>query len=192
MNHFASSSDYILGAFDDLSGVSDEQLVEFVACGREDAFNELYKRFGVKIYNYLLYMLGDAASAEDALQEVFIGLWKGGRDFRSRSKARTWLYRIAYHRAVSVLRKRKNSISYDDLQDLISEQDLDTTADQFIQNDRLRAALASLPEKQKAVVLLSFVEEMSYPEIAQVLGVPTGTIKSRMSRALKLMGAALK
>lgn len=192
MNRFASSSDYILGTFDDLGNVSDEQLVALVAQGREDAFNELYKRFGVKLYNYLLYMLNDQESAEDALQEVFLGLWQGGGDFRSRSKARTWLYRIAYHRAVSILRKRKNQVPYDDWHGSLSEQDLDLAADQAIQNSRLRTALDSLPEKQKATVLLAFVEEMSYTEIAEVMRVPAGTVKSRMNRALRLLGIKLK
>ena len=192
MNRFASSSDYILGALDGLRSASDEQLVELVAQGREDAFNELYKRFGAKLYNYLKYMLNDQESAEDALQEVFLGLWQGSGDFRSHSKAQTWLYRIAYHRAISILRKRKNQVPYDDLYGSLSEQDLDLAADQSVQNDRLRAALNVLPEKQKAVVLLAFVEEMSYTEIAEVMRVPSGTVKSRMSRALKLLGVKLK
>jgi len=188
LNRFASSSDYILGALNDLGSTSDEQLVTLVAQGREDAFNELYKRFGVKLYNYLLFMLGDQESAEDALQEVLIGLWQGCGRFRSRSKARTWLYRIAYHRAVSILRKRKNHVSYDDLQAVLSEQDMDFS----VQNERLRAALERLPEKQKTVVLLAYIEEMSYSEIAAVVGIPAGTVKSRMNRALKLLSIMLK
>lgn len=163
----------------------DEMLITQIANGDEGAFNQLYNRYCTSIYHYLLYMLEDRYGAEDVLQEVFIALWRGASGFRGRSKVKTWIFRIAYNQAISWQRRSSNYISYDDMVVYASETGLEEEVTSSLESEKIRNALGKLPDKHRVVVILAYLNDMSYSEIAEVLRIPLGTVKSRMNHAMR-------
>lgn len=192
MNHSLLSDDYIQEAIESPPTNTDQLLIQAIAAGDEAAFNELYGRYHRKLYAYLSLFLGDQQGAEDVLQDVFVAVWQGAKRFRGHSQVKTWLYRIAYRRAVSWIRKRSHSFAdqgfMQDHQAINPEEALE----RLLEHERLRKALAELPIKQRSVVELAFGQGMSYLEIAEVMTVPVGTVKSRMSQALRSLSALIK
>jgi RNA polymerase sigma-70 factor, ECF subfamily len=170
---------------------NDVLLLRQVACGDELAFCELYQRYHKQIYNYVLRLIHEPKEAEDLLQEIFLAVWRGANRYRGQAQVKTWLYRIAHYQAVSWLRKHRNVAPFEDIRDAFSKGPeqaiLDTSQREEVQN-----ALMHLSSKHRAVLELAFVHDMAYGEIAQVVGCPVGTVKSRMSYALKALTGKLK
>lgn len=176
---------------------SDRDLLESTANGDEEAFSELYHRYAVASYNYLLRLVYEEAEAEDLLQEVFVGVWRGAGMFRGQSSVKTWLFRIAHNQAVSWLRRNKRaslpiiSPLRDEL-GLPADDNPERQAIQSFQSEWVHVALTQLSPKHRAVVELTFVHNFSYREIAEILRCPIGTVKSRMSYALRNLNRILK
>ena len=173
------------------SSASDVLLLRRIAGGDELAFSELYQRYHVPIFNYVLRLIRDPKEAEDLLQEIFLAVWRGAYRYREQAQVKTWLYSIAHYQAVSWLRKRRLVTLFEDGVDLYSEGPEHITAD-IMQRDDVRKALNCLSTKHRAVLELAFVHGMAYKEIAQVVGCPVGTVKSRMSYALRALNGKLK
>jgi RNA polymerase sigma-70 factor (ECF subfamily) len=170
---------------------ADTELLRQVAAGDEAAFAELYDLYAPPVYNYLLRLVNEPAVAEEILQEVFLTMWQSAHRFREEAKVKTWLLRIAHHQAVTWLRRaRAARWPNDDLEaddrDLIEEQ-----LARSWQLEQVRAALAGLTPNHRAVIELTFVQGLSYMEIAEVMNCPIGTVKSRMSYALRHLNALL-
>ncbi len=170
---------------------ADFDLVRRVAAGDEAAFAELYDLYAPPVYNYLLRLVNESAVAEDILQEVFLALWRGARNFRAEAQVKTWLLRIAHHQAVSWLRRKRAVLWSDDELDQEAAESIEDDLTGSWQIDQLRGALARLSPKHRAVIELTFVHGLSYLEIAQVMNCPIGTVKSRMSYALRHMNELL-
>ena len=175
---------------------SDEALLTQIAQGDETAFLALYDRYSQPLYNYILRLIQRPKDAEDLLQETFLSIWQSSRRFRGKSSVKTWVYRIAHNRTVSWLRRQKN---LDRAPASPEELEIRDTAhlpeDALItdwQNARIQAAIQQLTPKHRAVIELTFVQEFSYKEIGEILQIPVGTVKSRMSYALKFLGATVK
>jgi RNA polymerase sigma-70 factor (ECF subfamily) len=167
------------------AAVADQQLIRMIARGDHNAFTELYNDYSVSIYNYLLRLIHIQNVAEDLLQETFVAVWKGAGRFHGRSTVKTWLFRIGHNQAVSWLRKEAGN-------ELVDEEHLPPVEPQIEERlmlewrtDQLLDALEELSANHRAVIELVFVHEMSYAEVAQVMNCPEGTVKSRMSYALK-------
>ncbi len=191
-NSEAVSTGYVPGD-GGVASSSDQQLIESVAQGDELAFVELYSRYKVSLYNYLLRLLNDRSSAEDILQEVFVAIWKGAGRFRSQSSVKTWLFRIAHNQAMSWHRKQKPVIEHkEEIIQVGQEGDPEKDFLKSWKADQLQEALSKLSPNHRAVVELSFVHDLTYNEIAQIMDCPVGTIKSRMSYALKHLDGVLK
>lgn len=172
--------------------MEDHQLLNLVSTGDEHAFAELYHRHSVGIFNYILRLVHDQAAAEELLQEVFLGLWNGAAGFKRRSSVKTWVFRIAHYQAVNWLRQQKKVALYDD-QILVDQGDsVETSASQSWREDQVRRAVEELTPNHRAVVELAFVHNLTYAEIAEVLDCPIGTVKSRMSYALRIIDGVLK
>ena len=169
----------------------DRALLAAVAAGDEAAFDRLYARYSTPLFNYLLSLVGERAVAEELLQETFLGLWQGAGRFRGRSSVRTWLYRIAHHKAVDCLRRRRPQVTLESLLLPSSEDGPEEAAERTLRAEAVRRALAELSPEQRAVVELTFVHGFSYREIAGVLDCPVGTVKSRMRHALRYLKASL-
>lgn len=174
--------------------MADEELrlVEAARRGDVNSFNALVRLYEGRVYNLCFRMLGDAESAADAAQEAFLSAFRNLRSFRGGS-FRSWLLRIATNACYDALRarKRRPAVSLDAADDEDEHSPLQVadpaeSPDDFALRRELAGAiqqgLATLPEDQRAVLILSDIEGLSYEEIAQVTGANLGTVKSRLSR----------
>jgi RNA polymerase sigma-70 factor (ECF subfamily) len=180
------------GVSDSTPTFSDRQLLHRVAAGDENAFADLYQRYGTPLYNYLVHLVHEPPVAEDLLQETFVGAWRNARRFRGQSKVATWLYRIAHNRAVSWLRGHKQMSRLDEMWDLAVDGDPSQHVMDKWRATQVRRALDQLSHKHRAVLELTFVHGFSYGEIAKIIGCPEGTVKSRMSYARRYLSEALR
>jgi RNA polymerase sigma-70 factor (ECF subfamily) len=174
------------------ASVADERLLRRTASGDQQAFEELYRRHSGPIYNYLLRLLHEPAVAEDLLQEVFVATWQGAHRFEGRAQVKTWLLGIAHNQAVSWLRRNRNVLTLDDIDDLPLTDPPDAKTMDVYLAAQLSQAIDGLSPKHRAVVELAFAHNLSYAEIAEIVGCPVGTVKSRMSYALKCLNGSLK
>lgn len=170
---------------------TDAKLLRQVAAGDEAAFTELYDLYAPPVYNYLLRLVNESAVAEEILQEVFLAMWQGAHRFREEAKVKTWLLRIAHHQAVSWLRRARPAVWPDDELELVDHDPIEEHLAHRWQIDQVRAALAQLSSNHRAVIELTFVQGLSYAEIAAVMNCPIGTVKSRMSYALRNLSTLL-
>jgi RNA polymerase sigma-70 factor, ECF subfamily len=165
----------------------ERELVQELRSGSRAAYERLLDRYERRIYNLALRMLGDAAEAEDAAQDVFVEVHRSLPRFQEKSSLDTWIHRIAVN--VCLQRRRKRKLPTVGL----SETDLTTRPDEeplhAAVNGELRAvligAVGMLPDPQREVVLLHGMQGLSYSEVAAVLDCPVGTVKSRLSTAFK-------
>ena len=166
---------------------SDHRLLRQVAAGDQSAFDELYKTYSPAVFNYLLRLVNEPSVAEELLQDVFLAVWQSAGRFREQAKVKTWLLRIAHHQAVSWLRRNHAVTALDDLAELAGDDQIEELLTQLWRVDQIR----QLSVKHRAVIELTFVHELSYAEIAEIMDCPIGTVKSRMSYALRHLNAVL-
>ncbi len=165
---------------------SDRELLEGVAAGSEDAFKQLYDRFAERVYRYAFTILRVEHLAEEVAQETMIAVWKGASKFAGRSKASTWIFGIARNQAYSLVRKESRTERVPDVS--LVEPD---PAPGIHRQERVAEALKRLSDDHREVVFLTFYEGLSYGEIASILDIPSGTVKSRMFHAKKQLAEAL-
>ncbi len=170
--------------------LSDEALVALVARGDEPALAELYDRVGRVAYGLALRIVRDERLAEDAVQEGFLAVWRTAAAFRAeRAKASTWILTLVHRRAVDLVRREERRRA-EPLPDEISlrpgddEAPTDEAAWLRFERERVQAALAKLPDMQREAIELAYYGGYSQSELAERLGVPLGTIKSRMFAGL--------
>jgi RNA polymerase sigma-70 factor (ECF subfamily) len=184
--------------------LSDTELMALVKEGDYRAFDVLYERYRGPVLRFLFALTWDAQAAEDGLQEVFVGLFKARAEYVPTAKLSTFLFRIArnYHLA----RRRKQrcvqevSLSasetggVDPFAGLRANERMEPEVRlmQAYRRWRIRQAIQSLPDSQQIVFVMAHFEGMKYAEIAEVLNVPVGTVKSRMFAAVRSLQARLK
>jgi RNA polymerase sigma-70 factor (ECF subfamily) len=168
---------------------SERELVASVLAGDREAFRALYDAYRDRVYSLASLTLGDAALAEDVLQTVFLSVHKSLPSFRFESSLATWIYRIAVNECSA--RAKRKSRTYVPLEALLgSGEEIDDTlgpdarVERSEREDIVRRAVLELSPKLRSVVVLKYVEGLSYDEIAAVLGCSTGTVASRLHRAL--------
>jgi RNA polymerase sigma-70 factor (ECF subfamily) len=166
---------------------SDEALLERVARGDEDALGRLYDRFGRVAYGLALRVLRDDRLAEDAVQEAFLAIWRNAASFRpERAKAQTWVLTFVHRRAVDLVRREERRRA-DPLEPEAEPAggSADEAAELRARRETVQRALAQLPEEQRRPIELAYYGGFSQSELAERLGEPLGTIKSRMFTGLK-------
>ncbi len=168
--------------------LSDEALVALVARADEDALAELYDRVSRIAYGLALRVLRDERHAEDAVQEAFLQVWRSAATFRAeRAKASTWILTLVHRRAVDLVRREERRQA-DPLTDdsALGEAPEDTEEAAWLrfERERVQAALKQLPDVQREALELAYYGGFSQSELADRLGVPLGTIKSRMFAGL--------
>ena len=167
--------------------LSDEALVALVARGDEDALAELYDRVGRIAYGLALRVLRDERHAEDAVQEAFLQVWRSAATFRAeRAKASTWILTLVHRRAVDLVRReeRRQADPLTDDSAAVAPEETDEAAWLRFERERVQAALKQLPDMQREALELAYYGGFSQSELADRLGVPLGTIKSRMFAGL--------
>jgi RNA polymerase sigma-70 factor (ECF subfamily) len=165
---------------------SDRELVADVANGDEVAFCQLYDRFADRVYRYAYTILRGKHLAEEVAQETMIAVWKGASRFAGRSKVSTWIFGIARNQSYSLVRKEIRTERVPDVS--LVQPD---PAPGIHRQERVARALEQLSDDHREVVFLTFYEGLSYGEIAAILDIPTGTVKSRMFHAKKRLGEVL-
>jgi RNA polymerase sigma factor (sigma-70 family) len=166
----------------DLAHLSDEALVALIARGEDTALAELYDRFGRPAYGLALRVLRDRALAEDAVQDAFLTVWRSAARFvPERAKASTWILTLVHRRAVDVVRRedRRRAESLDEARAETGEAS-DEAAWLKLERERVQAALRRLPDQQREALELAYYGGFTQSELAERLGQPLGTIKSRM------------
>jgi RNA polymerase sigma-70 factor (ECF subfamily) len=172
-----------------LAHLSDEALVALVARGDETAFAELYDRIGRVAYGLAYRVLRDDRLAEDAVQEGFLAAWRTAGAFRAeRAKASTWVLTLVHRRAVDLVRReerrRAEPLDESAREAAAVERGTDEAAWLRFERERVQAALQQLPDAQREAIELAYYGGFSQAELAERLGVPLGTIKSRMFAGL--------
>jgi RNA polymerase sigma factor (sigma-70 family) len=170
--------------------LSDEALVALVARGDEDALGELYDRVGRIAYGLAVRVLRDERLAEDAVQEGFLAVWRSAAAFRAeRAKASTWILTLVHRRAVDLVRReerRRTEPLGEEPAARAGEVSAPTDEAAWLrfERERVQAALRQLPDVQREAIELAYYGGFSQSELAERLGVPLGTIKSRMFAGL--------
>jgi RNA polymerase sigma-70 factor (ECF subfamily) len=168
--------------------LSDEALVALVARGDESALAELYDRVGRIAYGLALRVLRDERHAEDAVQEAFLQVWRSAATYRAeRAKASTWILTLVHRRAVDLVRReerRQADPLTDDSVAGVAAETTDEAAWLRFERERVQAALKQLPDVQREALELAYYGGFSQAELSERLGVPLGTIKSRMFAGL--------
>lgn len=173
-----------------LTHLSDEALVALVARGDDNALAELYDRVGRVAYGIAFRVLRDERLAEDAVQEGFLAAWRAAAAFRpERAKASTWIVTLVHRRAVDIVRREERrraepleSETGADVADAVGSAEDEAWLG--FERERVLRALRSLPDAQRETIELAYYGGYSQSELAERLGVPLGTIKSRMFAGL--------
>jgi len=161
---------------------SDEDLMAAVASGDEAALAALIDRYAASVHAYLQRHSGNREDADDLLQETWLRVARSARSFDTARRFRSWIYGIATNLARDLFRRRLTRQRA--LRDLAAQPPAASGADS-VDRGELRARIAELPENMRAVLLLRYYEGMSEAEMAEVLDIPRGTIKSRLHAALR-------
>jgi RNA polymerase sigma-70 factor (ECF subfamily) len=170
--------------------LSDEALIALVARGDDTALAELYDRVGRVAYGIAFRILRDERLAEDAVQEGFLAVWRSAATFRAeRAKASTWVVTLVHRRAVDIVRReerrRAEPLEPAGVQDTPDPSgSAEDEAWLGFERERVLGALAALPDAQRESLELAYYGGYSQSELAEMLGVPIGTIKSRMFAGL--------
>jgi RNA polymerase sigma factor (sigma-70 family) len=162
--------------------------------GEEAALDEIYGQFASFVYGLALRVIGDARAAEDVAQDVFVTVWERPDAFDpDRGSLRTWLGTLAHRRAVDHIRReearRRRAIRESSRSE--PTPDVEEMAMALVTAERVRAALATLPDEQRRAIQLAYFGGKTYRQVAEVLGIPEGTAKSRLRLGLRRIADAL-
>lgn len=195
-----------VAARESLNSCSDENLLTRFRAGQELAFEVLVRRYERELFGYLRRYLGDSSLAEDVFQNTFLQVYTKSGQYEEGRPVRPWLYTIATHQAIDAMRRqgRHQAVSLDQNREELPNGEVRNLVDlletrgpgpaEQVQGDesreRVRASVESLPEFLRQVVVLAYYQGLKYREIADVLGIPVGTVKSRLHAALVKLNEA--
>jgi RNA polymerase sigma-70 factor, ECF subfamily len=176
-----------------VGATSDEALIAAIAAGDRAAMRILYNRHQIRVFRFAARLVDDAAGAEDIVSEAFIEVWRQADRFEGRSSVSTWIMSIARFKALSV-RRRRQEIELD-------EKVAETVADQYsnpeqilLETDRraqLRACLSQLSPDHREIIDLVYYHDKTIEEVAEIVGVPKNTVKTRMFYARRRLAQLL-
>ncbi len=196
---FGEPGTYAVGVVP-LSDLADAALLAKLSGGSQEAAAVLYDRYGRTVFAIALHIVRDRETAEEITQDVFTSVWKKAHTYRSdQSKVATWISRMARNRAIDELRRRgvrveKSSVRWEDGvgEDPAGGRDPADQAEMALERQRVRAALASLPAEQREALALAYFRGCSQSEIAEALGQPLGTVKTRIRMGMQKLRLLLE
>lgn len=174
--------------------IEEALLISRARDGDQDAFRQLVERYQGAVYNLAYRMLGDPGDAEDAAQEIFVRIYRQLGRYDPARKFSTWTLAIATNYCIDQLRRRRMQLV--PLENIIpwaraKEAGPEGEAITQEERDEVQRLITKLPEKYRAPLILRYFEELSCAEIAEVLGMPEGTVKTQIHRARKALGKLL-
>ena len=183
--------------------MSDEDLIGQFQAGTAEAFNILVDRYSERLMHYLYGFLGDTGRSQDLLQETFLRVYRNRHSYRPIAKFSTWLYTIAGNLARSEYRKRKRRRMYsiqlvnrdhEEYELAIPDESFspDRHTESTLQDKYIQKALDQVPPDFREVVVLRDIQQLAYDEIAEITGLPMGTVKSRINRGRTKLQVLLK
>lgn len=192
-----------ISRYDSLLTMVDEDLMELFQDGTVEAYNILVDRYSERLMHYLFGFLGDKKRCEDLLQETFLRVHRNRHSYQRIAKFSTWLYTIAGNLARSEYRKQKrrhmysiHSVSRDNEEYEMPLPDETYSPDKHtesaLQDQTIHEAINALPPHFREVVILRDIQQLSYYEVAQITGLPMGTVKSRINRGRSKLQCLLK
>lgn len=172
---------------------SDEALIGRIASGDKLAMQALFARYHARVYRFVLRTASNETTAEDVTSEVFLDVWRQAGRFEGRSSAGTWILSIARFKALSAVRRRRedqlDEAAAEQIEDL--EDDPEAALEKKDRGERLGRCLLKLSAEHREVVDLVYYHERTVEEAARILGVPEGTVKTRMFHARRRLAALL-
>lgn len=168
--------------------LSDEEVALLVQRGDKDKFALIMERYEKKLLRYGRKFLSDKENVTDAVQEIFIKTYQGIKSFDSSQRFSPWIYRIAHNMFVNAIKKNsRNPVSFIDFDTLVAHPTYEDTAPADREQKEMRVlidkGLGGLPPNYREIIILYYLEELSYKEIADILRVPIGTVGIRLKRA---------
>lgn len=163
-----------------------ENIIARARRGDADAFEQLVVAYRDQVFRLALRMCGNEADADEVAQEAFLSAWKALPNFRGDSQFSTWLYQLTSHAAIDLMRREKRQIAAEDITEVSAPDPAPGPQQQAEQSETrqaVRDAMAQLSPEYRQIVVLRFLQELSYEEIGAVLKLPPGTVKSRLNRA---------
>ena len=177
-----------------MQATSDEVLIQRIAGGDRLAMQVLFARHHVRVYRFVLRLVRNEATAEDLISEVFLDVWRQAGRFEGRSAVSTWLLAIARFKALSAMRRRTDAELDDETAEAI-EDTADNPEVAIEKKDKaavLRKCLDVLSPDHREIIDLVYYHEKSVEEVAEIVGIPEATVKTRMFYARKKLAEALK
>lgn len=174
---------------------SDEQVMARAAAGSDTAFEELYRRYARRLKGFFFMQLGgDEELAADATHDVFLRAYEARTRYREGSNVSTWIFTIAYN--ICKNHYRSNAYEAQLLANLdaepISEQQIEVELDAAVLDEALQQVLSELPAPLHQIFSLHYQEELTIPQVAEIVGIPAGTVKSRLHKTMNIIRQKLK
>jgi len=171
----------------------DELLLKSVGAGDKSAMRALYQRYNARIYQFVLRLIKNASVAEEIVSDVFLAVWRDASRFEGKSSVATWLMAIARHKAVSALRRRSDALlDHYPADTMIDPRDNpESQADQMERCEIIHRCLRKLSPRHREIIDLYYYHEKSVKEVAEIVGAPEGTVKTRMLYARRHMSRLL-
>ena len=177
-----------------MQATSDEALISRIAAGDKLAMQVLYARHHVRVYRFVLRIVGNSSVAEDLISEVFLDVWRQAGKFEARSAASTWMLAIARFKALSAMRRKPEEELDEDMAGAIEDpaDDPEVVAQKKDKSEILRKCLTALSPDHREIIDLVYYHEKSVEEVAGIVGIPEATVKTRMFYARKKLSELLK
>jgi len=177
-----------------MQATSDEVLIGRIAGGDRLAMQVLFARHHVRVFRFVLRLVRNEATAEDLISEVFLDVWRQAGKFEGRAAVSTWLMSIARFKALSALRRRPEAELDDEMAEAIEDtsDDPEVTLAKKDKSAVLRQCLTALSSEHREIIDLVYYHEKSVEEVAEIVGIPEATVKTRMFYARKKMAELLK
>ena len=177
-----------------MQATSDEALIGRIATGDKVAMQVLFARHHVRVYRFVLRLVRDQTKAEDLISEVFLDVWRQAGKFEARSAVSTWLLAIARYKALSALRRRPDEELDEEAAAAIEDpgDDPETALEKKDKGEILRKCLTALSPEHREIIDLVYYHEKSVEEVAEIVGIPENTVKTRMFYARKRLAELLK
>lgn len=169
--------------------IPEQDLIQASLNGDTQAFGQLVDRFKDRLFNGMLNVVGSHDEAEDVVQDTFVQAYLKLHTFQGNSKLFTWLYRIAFNNALSRQRRKRNDISIEHSRELTGGDPVDRVEApdaRMLRDERvslIHRALAMLTDEHRSILILREMQDISYEDIASILNINIGTVRSRLSRA---------